>query len=752
MTPLQERLQNGLAAAYTIDRVLGEGGMAIVFLAKDLRHDRNVALKVLRPDVAREIGAERFLREIRLAAGLSHPHILALYDSGSADDLLYYVMPNMEAQSLRDRLDREKQLSLEDAIRITQEVASALEYAHRQGVVHRDIKPENILFNEGSALVADFGLGKAASEAEQSLTQTGLAMGTPMYMSPEQATGDVQVDGRSDLYSLGCVFYEMLSGEPPFTGPNAQAVITKRFISPVPQVRAVRDVPEAVDTAVSRAMARTPVDRFQSAEEFSQALRLIRTGVGRGPVQAPADAARARASKKSIAVLPLANMSADPENEYFSDGMTEEIINALAGLPEVQVASRTSSFAFKGKEVDVREIGATLGVGSVLEGSVRKIGNRIRVAAQLIDVKNGYQLWSQTYDRQMEDVFAIQDEISRAIVEALKVRLVGGRGALVAPTTENLEAYTLYLKGRFFFNKFTEPDLRKGLDFFERALEQDPAYARAYTGIADCWSTLADDWVLPADAYPRAKAAAERALDIDSSLAEAVTSVGKVLCWYEWDFPGAERELRRAVNLNENYAEAHYVFGSALPAVGKLDEAIEQMREALTLDPLVPHYSRWLGRFLLYAQRYDEAIEQSHKTLELSHTSFHTHLDMGSAYLAMGQADEALRWFQRSQSLPSAVRSYDAHIVRGLAGLMELEEAHAIMERLETEAEQRYVRGEVLAMGYAALAELDRAFGWLDRALEERSAGLIYLHLDPGYDPLREDPRYAEIVRKVGVR
>ena len=293
---------------------------------------------------------------------------------------------------------------------------------------------------------------------------------------------------------------------------------------------------------------------------------------------------------------------------------------------------------------------------------------------------------------------------------------------------------------------------RSDLEFFERALERDPGYARAYTGIADCWSTLADDWVHPDDAYPRAKAAAEKALELDPSLAEAVTSIGKVLCWYEWNFAEAERELRRAVTLNENYAEAHYVFGSTLPAVGKLGEAIEQMRQALALDPLVPHYSRWLGRFLIYNRQYDEAIEQSHKTIELSATNFLAHLDMGSAYLAKGQPEEALKWFQKSQSLPSAVRSYDAHLVRGLAGLMELEEARAIMERLEAEAEQRYVRGEVLAMGYAALAEFDRAFEWLDRAFNERSAGLIYINLDPGYEPLRDDPRHAELVRKVGVR
>jgi serine/threonine-protein kinase len=750
MTNLEERLQKGVEGQYSIERVLGEGGMAIVFLARDIRHDRLVALKVLRPEVAAEIGADRFLREIKLVAGLTHPHILPLYDSGEANRLLYYVMPNMEGQSLRDRLDRERQLPLEDAIRVVREVVSALDYAHRRDVLHRDIKPENILLHEGAALVADFGIGKVIGDVGSTITRTGSAIGTPAYMSPEQATGEAEVDGRSDIYSLGCVFYEMLSGEPPFTGPHAQAVITKRFISPIPQVRAVRDVPEAVDTAVARAMARTPVDRFRSAAEFAEALRLISTGQ-RGPAHTPAHPTEAEPAKKSIAVVPLTNMSADPENEYFSDGMTEEIINALAKVRGVQVASRTSSFAFKDKELDVRQIGQRLGVNSVLEGSVRKVGDRIRITAQLIDVANGYQIWSETYDRQLEDVFAIQDEISRAIVEALKVRLVGEPEPLVAPTA-NLEAYTLYLKGRFFFNKFTESDLRKGLNFFEQALSQDPAYARAYAGIADCWSNLADDWVVPDDAYPRAKAAAKRALELDPRLAEAITSIGKVLCWYEWDFSGAERELRRAVSINANYAEAHFVFGSVLPAVGKLEEAIEEMRSALVLDPLSAHFSRWLGRFLLYAKDYEGAIAQSHKTLEVSDSYFQSFVDIGSAFLAQGKAEEALKWFQKGQSLPSAVRSYDAHIVRALAAMLELDEGRAIMERLEEEARERYVRGEILAMGYGALGEFDRAFGWLDQALEDRSAGLIYVHLDPGYEPLWGEQRFGDFQAKIGVR
>ncbi|HTS89396.1 MAG TPA: protein kinase [Gemmatimonadales bacterium] len=750
MTTLQSRLETGLSGRYALKRELGQGGMATVFLAQDVRHDRQVALKVLRPEVSASIGAERFLREIKMAAGLTHPHILPVFDSGEANGLLFYVMPNMEGRSLRERLSQERQLSLEEALRITREVASALDYAHRHHVIHRDIKPENILLHEGSALVADFGIGKAISEGGSS-TQTGMALGTPAYMSPEQASGEGTIDGRSDLYSLGCVLYEILSGEPPFTGPTPQAIIAKRFVSPIPKVGTTRDVPQAVDTALARALARTPVDRFPTAAEFAEAIRTIITDGGTGSKRGPAEATKTAPAAKAIAVLPLANLSADPENEYFSDGMTEEIINALAKIPGVQVASRTSSFAFKGKQADVREIGEKLGVTSVLEGSVRKVGNRIRITTQLVDVDKGYHLWSETYDRQLEDVFAIQDEISRAIAEALKLRLASDTGQLVVPS-KSIEAYNLYLKGRFFFNKFTEPGLRKALDLFQHALLQDPGYARAYAGIADVWCNLADDWVAPEEAYPRAKAAAERALQRDPELAEAITSLGKVLCWHEWDFAGAERELERAVSLSPNYGEAHYVLGTALPLVGRLGDAIDAVRKAIVLDPLSAEMSSWLARFLLYSKDYAGAIAQGQKTLELDEESIRSMLYVGSAYLALGDAEKALEWYRRGQGRERAVRSYDAMIVRALAALGRREEADAILTRLDDESRHQYVRAEILAMGYAAVGDFDRAFESLERAFQARSAGLIYLHLDPGYDPLRSDPRYGELVKRIGLK
>jgi serine/threonine-protein kinase len=750
VTELQKRLESGLAGRYSVDRLLGEGGMAVVYLARDLRHERTVAVKVLRPDVSAEIGAERFLREIKMAARLTHPHILPVFDSGDADGLLFYVMPNMEGQSLRDRIEAERQLSLEDALQIAAEVASALDYSHRQQVIHRDIKPENILLHEGAALVADFGIGKAVSTGK-SITHTGLAVGTPAYMSPEQASGETSIDGRSDLYSLGCVLYEMLTGEPPFTGPNAQAIIAKRFASPVPSVKITRDVPDAVEAVLTRTLARSPADRFRTGAELADALRAARRNGEHSGARTPSDV-KTSSSPKAIAVLPLANMSADPENEYFSDGMTEEIINALAKVPGVHVASRSSSFAFKGKkDVDAREVGERLGVTSVLEGSVRKIGNRIRIAAQLVNVENGYQLWSETYDRQLEDVFAVQDEISRSIVEALKVQLVGATAQLVAPT-KNLEAYTTYLKGRYHFNKFSEQSLRKALDLFQHALLQDPGFARAYAGIADVWCDLADDWVAPDEAYPRAKAAAERALQRDPDLADAMISIGKVLCWHEWNFAEGATLLERAVALSPNNSEAQWVLGTALPLIGRMRDGVEAVRRAVELDPLRVEYAGWLTRFLLYDKDYEAAIAAGNELLEVDEEYGRGFVWMGSAYLALGNAELALDWFQRGQALDRAVRSYDAMIVRALAKLDRREEAEEIMNRLEAESRQHYVRSEYLAMGHGALGNMDKAFESLERAYQARSAGLIYLHVDPGYDPLREDPRYADMIARIGVR
>ena len=444
MPELLDRLQAALVDRYAIEREVGRGGMATVYLAQDVRHHRPVAVKVLHPQLAVSLGSDRFLREIQIAARLQHPHIVPLYDSGQAEELLYYVMPYVEGESLRQRLAREPRLPVEDAIQIARAVAAALDYAHRNHVVHRDIKPENVMLHQGEAVVTDFGIAKAVTAAADNLTQTGTAVGTPAYMSPEQAAGEAELDGRSDVYSLGAMLYEMLAGTAPFTGVTAQAIIAKLFTEPVPSLREHReDVAEWLDQAVRKALAKAPTDRFAPAAQFAQALAW--PSGGSTPPGTPAGVS----APKSIAVLPFVNMSADPENEYFTDGIAEEIINALTKIQALRVAARTSSFAFKGKNEDIGEIGRKLKVATVLEGSVRKAGTRLRVTAQLVNVADGYHLWSERYDRQLEDVFVIQDEISENIVRALRVVLSEEeKRAIEKAPTENVQAYDYYLRGR----------------------------------------------------------------------------------------------------------------------------------------------------------------------------------------------------------------------------------------------------------------------------------------------------------------
>ncbi|HXV15490.1 MAG TPA: protein kinase, partial [Gemmatimonadaceae bacterium] len=568
-----ERLRESLSQSYSIDRELGRGGMATVFLAQDSKHDRVVAIKVLHPDLAASLGPDRFLREIKLAARLNHPHILPLFDSGEANGLLYYVMPYVEGESLRERLDRDRQLPIQEAVKHAQAIASALDYAHRQGIVHRDIKPENVMLYEGMAMVMDFGIAKAVSAAgTETLTQTGMMVGTPAYVSPEQAAGETNLDGRSDQYSLACMLYEMIGGERPFSGSTPQSIMAKRFTDKPKALQSLRpSVPPNIDWAISKAMSTESADRFTTSAQFSQALLSESMST---PTNTDTLPKAATSAAKSVAVLPFANMSADPENEYFADGMAEEIINALSKIQSLRVASRTSSFAFKGKNEDIGEIGRKLKVSTVLEGGVRKMGNKLRITCELVNVADGYHLWSERYDREIEDVFEIQDDISQAIVKSLRVILSEGeKKAIENKPRTNIQAYDYYLRGRQFIHQLRRRSLEYARQMFNKAIELDPDYALAYTGVADSSSLLYTYFDARDFNLRQADKASKKALELEPDLAEAYVSRG-IVSSLTHHFDEAEEAFAKALKLEPKLFEAAYWYGMGLMAEGRFEDAI----------------------------------------------------------------------------------------------------------------------------------------------------------------------------------
>ena len=714
--------------------------MATVYLAQDLKHRRPVAIKVLLPELAAQIGTERFLREIETAARLNHPHILALHDSGKADDYLYYVMPYVEGDTLRGRLEREKQLPLSDALEITRQVADALSYAHSHDVVHRDIKPENILFQAGHAVVSDFGIARAISTAGgDQLTGTRVRIGTPGYMSPEQSETDLPIDGRSDTYSLACVLYEMLAGEPPFLGKSAQTVLARQLLEPVPPLRAVRaTVPVGVERAILRALEKAPADRFATPIQFAAAL------VAHDETEAD------DVDEDSIAVLPFANMSTDPDTEYFSDGITEEIINALAQLPGLHVASRTSSFCFRGKAIDLAEVGTRLKVANVLEGSVRKAGSKLRVTAQLIKVADGYHLWSERYDREMTDVFAIQDEIGRAIAERLQVTR-GAGSAVVTPATANLDAYHLYLKGRYFWAQ-RGLGLKQAVECFSRALALDPNYALAYAGLADAYTLLTEyGMVPPTKTLPQVRAAIERALELAPDLAEAHCALGELKFVFDWEWPGAERELRRAIELSPRYVAAHYRLALYLCLVeGRFDEALMHARRAVELDPLAQLPVTQLAGVLIGAGRYEEALTPLKRATELGPAMLLTYLHLGVVYNQLGRTEEAMAALEVAAAASGRHPSTLAALAACFRVLGKSAEVVAIYEELTARARREYIQSATLALAAGLVGRMDEAFQLLERACEDRDSILIYCKRYPAFQLLQSDPRMQQVYRRIG--
>ncbi len=673
MADLQAQLQTGLAGQYTLERELGRGGMATVFLAQDVKHKRPVALKVLHPEIAASLGPERFEREIEIAARLQHPHILTVHDSGETAGQLWFTMPYVEGESLRDRLRRERQLAVEDAVRITREAAQALQYAHEHGVVHRDIKPENLLLTrDGNTLVADFGIARALG-GEERLTQTGMAIGTPAYMSPEQASGEKTIDARTDVYSLGAVLYEMLAGEPPYTGPTAQAIILKRFTEPVPSVRKSRpSVPEAVEQAVQKALAPVPADRFATAAQFAQALQpmvtaatttptavatpaISPTSLG-SPTSPPVTPARRlpvaaitlglgfliglgvlfawrrthagaseSAGPKVLAVLPFKNLGA-PEDQYFADGLTEEITSRLANIASLGVISRTSADQYRNTPKTLRQIGQELGAGYLLEGSVRWEKapggkSRIRVTPQLIQVADDRHLWADRYDADLADVFQIQGQIAEQVTSALNVALgEPERRALSVKPTSNLGAYDLYLQGNQAaagFDQVAPLELRRAIGFYERSVALDSTFALAWAQLSRAYSLLNFTGLASTQMAQQARAAAARALAIDPSLAAGRLALADYYNYVRQDWKRALDEYAVARKAAPNNADI--LKGAAIVArsQGQWVQSQALFKEAQALDPRSIATARRLAITQLWLRQYPEALDAAEKALAI---------------------------------------------------------------------------------------------------------------------------------------
>jgi serine/threonine-protein kinase len=752
-----DHLESALAGRYTIEQELGRGGMATVFRSRDLRHDRDVALKVLRPELAESLGRERFLREIRLAARLNHPHILGLHDSGDASGFLYYVMPLTEGYSLRDRLTRERPLPLDLALRVTQEVADALDYAHRHEVVHRDIKPENILLHEGHALVADFGIGKAVAAAateSTTLTQFGFTLGTPAYMSPEQAAGE-EIDGRSDLFALGCVLYEMLTGEPPFTGTSVQAVIAKRFFHTPANVTHVRQgLPSAVGHAVSRLLAKTPDGRYPTGAHLVSALRSAELGVPPARHERGAAGAEPPKEQPSIAVLPFTNMSADPDNEFFSDGITEDIIGALTKVPGLKVAARASAFAFKRRDEELRVIGERLGVRTVLQGSVRRAGNRVRVTAQLMNTHDGYQLWSDRFDRDLDDIFALQDELARAIAEQLQLTLgLRAAGPLVSPPTDDLEAYQLYLRGREAVQLRSAASMRRGVEFFRQALARDPGYARAYAGLAEAYNGLGIYQYMPTgEARRNASEALVAAANADPSLISIPLLRAQTKLYLGPEWASAGDDLHEVLRQSPTDALAHLYLGYWHGLRGERADRSTCVARAMELDPLSPFLISICGLANLVTRDYGTAFELSTKGLDLDPNSIPCRWGRSVGLDRLGRVDEAIAEARRTAELGQRGPILLGTLGYILAKAGRREEALSLRAEIEERARRDYV-GPVAALHIdVGLRDEDRLEESLRQNVEaETGPTSLSVVLMEDLEGLLGHPRFGPLVQRLSL-
>ncbi len=733
---------------YRIVEKLGKGGMGDVYLAQDTRLDRQVAVKFL-PFYTAEASADqkRFLREAKAAARLNHPNIAQVHGFEEEEGRLFIVMEHIAGSSLKEILEEEHPRPLKEILSWIRQAAEALSKAHEAGVMHRDIKPDNILVTtEGAVKIVDFGLAKLAGQSD--LTTTDSTLGTAAYMSPEQAQGDA-VDHRTDIWSLGVVLYEMVTGTRPYRGEHLYAIVYSILSSkpkPIDQLRS--DLPAGLGVVIERALSKDPDRRYQRMGEMLADLRLLEEGV---ELATGVTASVATSRPPSIVVLPFANISADKQQEYFCDGMAEEIINALSKVEGLRVVARTSAFSFKGKDEDVREIGRKLNVSSVMEGSVQKADDRVRISVQLTNAADGYHVWSERYDRKLEDIFAIQDEISLAVVENLKVQLLGEEEAkLTKRYTEDLDAFNAYLKGLYFWGTRTAEGLQEAIDCFERAIAMDQQYAAAHAGIADVYNSMGYwGFLSPKEAFPHAKAAGKRALEIDDRLAEAHGALAWINTVFDWDWEASESRFKWAIELNPNCPRTRNWYAVHLMFRGRFDEAIEEIDRALELDPLALLINANAGAIRYCARRYDEAEALYNKTLEMEPNFGVAHLFLGCLHIQKGRYQEAISELQNATKLTGGIPWAIGCLGIALAKSGKRKKAEELLGDLEVRAGKKYISPVGAALVYLGLGEVDKFREWAEEALEYRDVTMPHLKVFPEFDSVRSEPWFQAILKRM---
>ena len=760
--PVAARLVAALNERYVIHRELSGGAMSRVFAALELDLGRLVVIKLMSPDLAAGVNANRFRQEIRLAANLRHPHIVPLLNAGTADGLLFYTMPYISGESLSSRLAHAPRLLVAESIAIAVDVADALAYAHQTGVVHRDVKPANILLEGGHAVVMDFGIALAmqhsAADDTTPITLPGSLVGTPRYMSPEQASGD-RADARSDLYSLACVLFEMLTGYPPFVGPSSQSVLVQHLVQPPPAIRR-DDVPESVKHALNIALAKSPDARYGSAAQFRDALtaavapepwRDSSTIAVSAASHPPPAGPQASGPIDSLAVLPFASDSADADDEYLADGITEGILNKLTRVSGLRLVPRSTVFSYRHRgDLDLRTVAREVRARALVTGRVMLRNQTLVVSAELTDMATESQLWGDRLTRRAQDILAVQEEVATEIVKSLRLRLsLEDRQQLAHRQTEDSEAYHAYMRGRHQWNKRTRDAFMRAIAYFQEAIDRDPEYAAAFTGLSDTYNVLGYySFLAPLDAYPRAKAASTRALELEPDLAQAHASLGYTRLFFDWDWEGAAASFRRAIAQDWSYASAHQWYGWYWLVAGRPEEMIASIRTALELDPLSLIINAHMGYALFCAGRHAEALKQLNRAIVLDPDFALTYWPLGAVHVWQGNSDQAIGAFRSLVALTGGTVGLGyLGLAAGYFGQPDI--ARESLRQLDEAAAVRFVSPLDRAMCHSSLGEYATAFEWLDRAFEARVSDLVRLNVLPWPADMRNDARFATALARL---